>query len=258
MRGEPSRADGGERLVRRGRRGARGRVAASAGRRGLERRTRWPWRRRCRARRRASSRTSKAIKREMSGVADRLRELIDLVLGSLDEPGADGARARRAGRTSRATTSTGCWPRRPASRRSRCAAGCCSSAPRGSCAAARAAADRGGRAPPATARSPRSRARSRAPTAMPPSAFAASGRPVELDAPNGIHFHPPAGLLIPGARRAAAPAATSPSAWSATTSTASRELLELAADAPGRPRSSARCGPASSPSGSRARRRARR
>jgi hypothetical protein len=35
---------------------------------------------------------------------------------------------------------------------------------------------------------------------MPPSAFAGSGRPVELDAPNGIHFHGPAGLTIPGAR----------------------------------------------------------
>jgi len=33
---------------------------------------------------------------------------------------------------------------------------------------------------------------------MPPGAFAASGRPVELDAPNGVHFHPPGGLLIPG------------------------------------------------------------
>ncbi len=36
--------------------------------------------------------------------------------------------------------------------------------------------------------------------AMPPSEFAASGRPAEIEAPNGIHFHPPAGLLIPGAR----------------------------------------------------------
>jgi AraC family transcriptional regulator len=34
-----------------------------------------------------------------------------------------------------------------------------------------------------------------------PSAFAVSGKPVELGAPNGIHFHPPAGLLIPGARQ---------------------------------------------------------
>jgi hypothetical protein len=38
----------------------------------------------------------------------------------------------------------------------------------------------------------------------PPSAFAASGRPVELEAPNGIHFHPPAGLLLP-ARASTAP-----------------------------------------------------
>jgi len=30
------------------------------------------------------------IKRHHGGVADRLRELIDLVLESLDEPGADG------------------------------------------------------------------------------------------------------------------------------------------------------------------------
>src|SRR5690606_27578544 len=35
-----------------------------------------------------------------------------------------------------------------------------------------------------------------------PSAFAGSGRPVALAAPNGIHFHPPAGLLVPGPRRA--------------------------------------------------------
>lgn len=41
-----------------------------------------------------------------------------------------------------------------------------------------------------------SRAFSRA-YGVPPSAF--TGAP-ELEAPNGIHFHPPAGLLIPGAR----------------------------------------------------------
>ena len=33
---------------------------------------------------------------------------------------------------------------------------------------------------------------------VPPSEFAGSGRPFALEAPNGIHFHPPAGLLIPG------------------------------------------------------------
>lgn len=35
---------------------------------------------------------------------------------------------------------------------------------------------------------------------MPPSEHAVSERPVHADAPNGIHFHPPAGLLVPGAR----------------------------------------------------------
>jgi len=39
---------------------------------------------------------------------------------------------------------------------------------------------------------------------VPPSAFARSARPVHLEAPNGIHFHPPAGLLIPGARECVA------------------------------------------------------
>jgi len=32
---------------------------------------------------------------------------------------------------------------------------------------------------------------------MPPARFATSGAPVRLAAPNGIHFHPPAGLLLP-------------------------------------------------------------
>ena len=36
------------------------------------------------------------------------------------------------------------------------------------------------------------------------STFAGSGRPVQIAAPNGIHFHPPAGLLIPGGRAPAA------------------------------------------------------
>jgi hypothetical protein len=33
---------------------------------------------------------------------------------------------------------------------------------------------------------------------VPPSRFADADRPVHLPAPNGIHFHPPAGLLVPG------------------------------------------------------------
>src|SRR4029453_2098112 len=32
---------------------------------------------------------------------------------------------------------------------------------------------------------------------MPPGAFARSEAPLPLDAPNGVHFHPPAGLLLP-------------------------------------------------------------
>jgi len=36
---------------------------------------------------------------------------------------------------------------------------------------------------------------------VPPSRFAADGRDFKLTAPNGIHFHPPAGLHIPGADR---------------------------------------------------------
>jgi AraC family transcriptional regulator len=33
---------------------------------------------------------------------------------------------------------------------------------------------------------------------VPPSEFPGAPMPVELDAPNGVHFHPPGGLLIPG------------------------------------------------------------
>ena len=139
-----------------------------------------------------SSKTSKAINMEM---ADRLRDLIDLVLSSLDEP-----RRRRgvgaSARTSRATTWTGCWRRRRASRRWRCGGGCCWSGRRGSCAAG---------VPPSEAAEVAgygsvaafSRAFSRA-YGAPPSAFDGE---VQLPAPNGIHFHPPAGLLIPATPR---------------------------------------------------------
>ena len=127
-------------------------------------------------------------------VADRLRELIDLVLGSIDEPGADGrALARRAnfsrdhldrllaaatGETPaalkrRLLLERAAWQLRNGSTPSEAA----TAAGYGSLAAF-------------------SRAFARA-YGSPPSEFA--GAP-ELEAPNGIHFHPPAGLLIPGAR----------------------------------------------------------
>ena len=129
---------------------------------------------------------------------DRLRELIDLVLDSLDEPGADGpALAERASfsrdhldRLLAAATGESAvalrrrllleraaWQLRTGAAT---ASEIATAAGYGSLAAF-------------------SRAFARA-YGMPPSDFGASGQPVELEAPNGIHFHAPAGLLIPGAR----------------------------------------------------------
>jgi AraC family transcriptional regulator len=128
-------------------------------------------------------------------VADRLRELIDLVLGSLDEPGADGrALARRAH-----------FSRDHLDRLLAAATGETPAALRRRLLLERAAWQlRSGVATPSEAAATAgygslaafSRAFARA-YGVPPSEFA--GAP-ELDAPNGIHFHPPAGLLIPGAR----------------------------------------------------------
>jgi AraC family transcriptional regulator len=131
-------------------------------------------------------------------MADRLRDLIDLVLSSLDEPEADGRALARRAHFSRdhldrlLAAATGESPvalrrrlllERAAWQLRTAAAGpseAASAAGYGSLAAF-------------------SRAFARA-YGVPPSAFAGSGGDVELDAPNGIHFHPPAGLLIPGAR----------------------------------------------------------
>ena len=99
-----------------------------------------------------------------------------------------------AARTSRATTSTGCWRRPPASRPSRCDAGCCWSARRGSCARARHAVGGGDRRRLRLAG--RVLARVRARLRHPAERVRRPSPP--LEAPNGIHFHPPAGLLVPG------------------------------------------------------------
>jgi AraC family transcriptional regulator len=127
-------------------------------------------------------------------VADRLRELIDLVLGSIDEPGAGGrALARRASfsRDHLDRLLAGATGETPAALRRRLLLERAAWQLRNGSTPSEAATAAGYGSLAAF-----SRAFARAYRA-PPSEFA--GAP-ELDAPNGIHFHPPAGLLIPGAR----------------------------------------------------------
>jgi len=134
----------------------------------------------------------------MSVMADRLRDLIDLVLASLDERGADGAALARRAHFSRdhldrmLAAATG---ETPVALRRRLLLERAAWQLRTGAATPSEAALAGGYGSLAAF----SRAFARAYT-EPPSAFAASDTPVELEAPNGIHFHPPAGLLIPGAR----------------------------------------------------------
>jgi AraC family transcriptional regulator len=135
-------------------------------------------------------------------VTDRLRDLLDLVLESLDAPDADGrALARRAhfSRDHLDRLLAGATGESPVALRRRLLLERAAWQLRtGACSAAEAA-----RAAGYGSAAAFSRAFARA-YGMPPSAFAASGRAVDLDAPNGIHFHPPAGLLLPGAPRAPA------------------------------------------------------
>jgi AraC family transcriptional regulator len=134
----------------------------------------------------------------MCGVADRLRELIDLVLSSLDEQGADGSAIARRANFSRdhvdrvLAAATG---ETPVALRRRLLLERAGWQLRTGAATASEAATAAGYGSLAAF----SRAFARA-FAMPPSEFAGSDRPAELEAPNGIHFHPPAGILIPGAR----------------------------------------------------------
>jgi AraC family transcriptional regulator len=129
-------------------------------------------------------------------VADRLRELIDLVLSSLDEPRADGRALAERAHFSRdhldrlLAAATGESP--VALRRRLLLERAAWQLRSGAATASETAAAAGYGSLAAF-----SRAFARA-HGVPPSEFAASGRRVELDAPNGIHFHPPAGLLIPG------------------------------------------------------------
>ena len=139
--------------------------------------------------------TSKTI--NMCGMADRLRELIDVVLDSLDEPVNGASLAQRAH-----------FSRDHLDRLLAAATGESPVALRRRLLLERAAWQLrtgrgvrvgGGGAARATGRWRRSRARSRGPTAR---RRARSRARWQLEAPNGIHFHPPAGLLIPGAARA--------------------------------------------------------
>jgi AraC family transcriptional regulator len=137
--------------------------------------------------------------RQDVAVADRLRDLIDLVLDSLDEPGADGRALAERAHFSRdhldrlLAAATG---ESPVGLRRRLLLERAAWQLRAGVATAAEAATAAGYGSPEAF----SRAFARA-YGVPPGAFAGSGRPVQLDAPNGIHFHAPAGLLIPAAAR---------------------------------------------------------
>jgi AraC family transcriptional regulator len=131
-------------------------------------------------------------------MTDRLRDLIDLVVASLDHPDADGRALARRASFSRdhldrlLTAATGESP--VALRRRLLLERAAWQLRTGSATPTDAAVAAGYGSLAAF-----SRAFKRA-YGVSPTAFTQNGRRPELDAPNGIHFHPPAGLLVPGAR----------------------------------------------------------
>jgi AraC family transcriptional regulator len=133
-------------------------------------------------------------------MTDRLRELLDLVLGSLDDPEADGRALADRAHFSRdhldrlLAAATGESP--VALRRRLLLERAAWQLATGTATPSDAAAAAGYGSLAAF-----SRAFSRA-YGVAPSAFRASGREPGLEAPNGVHFHPPAGLLVPGSTAA--------------------------------------------------------
>lgn len=129
-------------------------------------------------------------------MADRLRELLDLVLDSLDEPGADGRALAQQASFSRDHLDrllAGATGETPVALRRRLLLERAAWQLRHATATPSAAAGAAGYG----SLEAFSRAFSRA-YGLPPSSFAEATSSVELEAPNGIHFHPPAGLLVPG------------------------------------------------------------
>lgn len=130
-------------------------------------------------------------------MADRLRDLLDLVLDSLDEPGADGPALAARASFSRdhldrmLVAATGESP--VAMRRRLLLERAAWQLETGAARPSEAAAAAGYSSLAAF-----SRAFTRS-HGVPPSEFAASGRAAAVEAPNGVRFHPPAGLLLPGA-----------------------------------------------------------
>jgi AraC-like DNA-binding protein len=166
--------------------------------------------------------------------SDRLRSLLDLIVGSLDEPRADGrALARRAhfSRDHLDRLLAGATGESPVALRRRLLL-------------ERAAwqLQRGGATPTQAAAAAGygslaafSRAFARA-YGVAPSALGAD-RPILLDAPNGVHFHPPGAVLVPGAdggtRAARGAGGDLTDRLVAHHLDRSRELLVLAARLPG-------------------------